>query len=479
MNKKLFAGLATALFMFGMIGSANAALVERDFLVTGDNLLTYDTESGLEWLDLEITRGMSYSEVESELVNGGSLEGFSIANAEQMTELYLNGGFTYPLGPNIFNDDTAMDQIKGLISLFGNTITDGREDMLWISRGFITGTSSGNRNSSMLLAEMRDIDPYCSAGIEYGNFYMDYKDNHLGSWLYRKHTQGTIPVAAAGPNQAIIQIDTIVYLDGSESYDLEGDPITFSWTIVSLPPDSNATLSAPASPTPMFRADIHGDYVLELVVSDASSSSEPDQVTISFENVIPIANAGTNQSVVQGETVCFDGSLSSDANLDSLSYSWSLSFIPEGSSTSLDNPIAIFPCITTDQPGNYEASLVVNDGLVDSESSAANVFAIAYLDATTMTLQETVSEINAINLDEFKNKKMQNTLTNKVNAALELADQGSYAEALDKLQHDILGKTDGCASSGSPDKNDWITDCPSQNQIYPLLMEAIGYLQNM
>jgi hypothetical protein len=37
----------------------------------------------------------------------------------------------------------------------------------------------------------------------------------------------------------------------------------------------------------------------------------------------------------------------------------------------------------------------------------------------------------------------------------------------------------GCATSGSPDKNDWIRDCESQDQIYPIVMEAIGYLEQM
>ena len=46
-------------------------------------------------------------------------------------------------------------------------------------------------------------------------------------------------------------------------------------------------------------------------------------------------------------------------------------------------------------------------------------------------------------------------------------------------EDDISGKTNGCATGGSPDKNDWITTCDGQNQVYPLIMEAIELLENL
>lgn len=52
-------------------------------------------------------------------------------------------------------------------------------------------------------------------------------------------------------------------------------------------------------------------------------------------------------------------------------------------------------------------------------------------------------------------------------------------EALNKLEHDLLGKTNGCAESGAPDKNDWIKDCDAQTQVYPLIREAIELLTNL
>jgi len=38
-------------------------------------------------------------------------------------------------------------------------------------------------------------------------------------------------------------------------------------------------------------------------------------------------------------------------------------------------------------------------------------------------------------------------------------------------------KTDGCAETGQPDKNDWIITCEEQNEIYPLVIETIEYVR--
>ncbi|MCI5126750.1 MAG: hypothetical protein D3925_20290, partial [Candidatus Electrothrix sp. AR5] len=58
---------------------------------------------------------------------------------------------------------------------------------------------------------------------------------------------------------------------------------------------------------------------------------------------------------------------------------------------------------------------------------------------------------------------------------------GSYADALLKLEGgSILGKTNGCVPpSSTPDNNDWIIDCESQKLVNPLILEAIGYMNEL
>jgi hypothetical protein len=87
--------------------------------------------------------------------------------------------------------------------------------------------------------------------------------------------------------------------------------------------------------------------------------------------------------------------------------------------------------------------------------------------------------INGLAPASFKNPNMANALTNKIAAMIQLIEQGSYAEALDKVSNDILAKTNGCAAVGAPDKNDWIKDCTAQEQVYPYLIEVMTLLQGM
>lgn len=81
--------------------------------------------------------------------------------------------------------------------------------------------------------------------------------------------------------------------------------------------------------------------------------------------------------------------------------------------------------------------------------------------------------------NNLKNKQLKNALKNKISSVLTMIEQGLYKEAIDKLQNDILQKTNGCADSNKPDKNDWITTCEDQEDIYPYIIETIEYLESM
>ncbi len=80
------------------------------------------------------------------------------------------------------------------------------------------------------------------------------------------------PVAVAGPHQ-IVPKGTTVQLDGSQSNDAANNPLTYSWSMLSKPTGSTAALTASSDPSkPKFVADLGGDYVSQLIVSDVSAS---------------------------------------------------------------------------------------------------------------------------------------------------------------------------------------------------------------
>ena len=97
------------------------------------------------------------------------------------------------------------------------------------------------------------------------------------------------PVADAGPDQNVVTGATVT-LDGSGSHDANGDPITYSWTMISKPAASSATLSNPLAAQPTFTADKSGSYVFALVVTDNGSvTSDPSTVTISADRLASIS----------------------------------------------------------------------------------------------------------------------------------------------------------------------------------------------
>ncbi len=87
------------------------------------------------------------------------------------------------------------------------------------------------------------------------------------------------PVANAGSAQIGEQSYDIT-LDGSASYDPDGDPLAYTWSFVSKPNGSAATLSDPQAIKPTFTPDIPGTYTLQLVVNDHFANSGPSVVTI-------------------------------------------------------------------------------------------------------------------------------------------------------------------------------------------------------
>ena len=135
----------------------------------------------------------------------------------------------------------------------------------------------------------------------------------------------TPPIANAGPNQTVAE-NTFVGLDGSASFDFNLDPLTLEWSQISGP---LVTFTNSADVVfPIFIApEVTGAPVtlsFQLIVNDGQVSSGPSIVNITVTNIVdvPIANAGTNQSVNELSPVTLGGTGSSDPAGKTLTYSW-------------------------------------------------------------------------------------------------------------------------------------------------------------
>lgn len=97
-------------------------------------------------------------------------------------------------------------------------------------------------------------------------------------------------------------------------------------------------------------------------------------------NIAPVANAGNPQTVGVASLVYVNGAASTDANNDPLTYAWTLTTKPSGSTaalTSSTTPAANFATgFTADFAGTYVVTLVVNDGKTDSAATTVTITAV-------------------------------------------------------------------------------------------------------
>ena len=191
----------------------------------------------------------------------------------------------------------------------------------------------------------------------------------------------TPPVANAGTAQSVVT-GTTVTLDASTSTAAAGKTLTYAWTLNSKPTGSAAALTGSTTAKPSFVADSTGSYVTSVIVNDGTTASSASAVTVtaSVANAAPVANAGVAQNVIAGKVVNLDGSASSDANGDMLTYVWTLTSKPAGSSAALSSTTSARPTFTADVAGTYVGTLTVNDGKVNS---AAVTVAVTATEVTT------------------------------------------------------------------------------------------------
>lgn len=161
----------------------------------------------------------------------------------------------------------------------------------------------------------------------------------------------SVPEAEAGADQ-VVDVCTWVNLDGSSSFDLNGDALAYDWQLEIAPVFSLLTqesLEGAKGARPSFYGDQLGTYILSLQVSDGASFSIPDTVRIDTRersyNTPPVADAGAALTVT-GEVQCsstggycpecpsqqvaLDATRSTDAEGDFLSYEWRVLDTTEG-----------------------------------------------------------------------------------------------------------------------------------------------------
>jgi len=132
------------------------------------------------------------------------------------------------------------------------------------------------------------------------------------------------PVANAGQAQVIYLPATSVNLDGSNSYDPDGNIVSYSWNKISGTGAITIVNSNTSKPTVVGLAT--GLYIFELTVTDNDGAIGKDRVTITVDpaqNQLPIADAGRDTSIaLPADKSVLVGIKSTDPDGNIVAYSW-------------------------------------------------------------------------------------------------------------------------------------------------------------
>lgn len=238
------------------------------------------------------------------------------------------------------------------------------------------------------------LAPVVAAGGATLTFQLTVNDGHLTSKPDEVNINvknvNHAPVPYAGDDQTVAE-NSPVRLDGSASYDPDGEALLYNWVQTAGPltqlPD--ATAVSPSFTTPLV-GPAGATLTFELTVSDGIDTST-DTVDVFVENVnhAPVANAGADQTKNEGTVVELSGSASSDPDQDALSFSWtqlsgSTVTLSDSSSTT---PTFLAPLVA---PGGETLvfELIVNDGLTESAPDQVIVTLLNVNDPPVCTLAQ-------------------------------------------------------------------------------------------
>lgn len=201
------------------------------------------------------------------------------------------------------------------------------------------------------------------------------------------------PVANAGVDFEI-KPGAVATLDGTGSYDLEGDPFTYSWEQVA---GSLISLNDTTASTPTFTVlNNIGDvltFVLQVddgmrasVPTAGADSTQADTVSLTIvDNAAPMADAGELQTKNEGEAVNLSGAASSDPDGDTITYSW---MQLTGTTPVLNlvdantvNPSFDLPYVSADEDILFELTVTDNDPV--NSKSDTNVVTIRNADSNS------------------------------------------------------------------------------------------------
>ncbi len=213
----------------------------------------------------------------------------------------------------------------------------------------------------------------------------------------------------------------------------------------------------------------YNPWSVQCVVTDMNGAVLAQTAIVSFEMIPdttpPTVEAGGPYSVDAGQQLTFAATASDPST--PLTYGWAFG---DGTTSTTLNPTHTYA-----KAGSYTATLTVTDSAGNSASDTATVTVNPTKASVAQDVQGVQATIVQLSSSNFVSKNAQRGMTNDLYSAIKTVNAGHYSKAVTQLRS-TLAKTDGCAITGKPDKNDVINNCAAQGQVYPQLVYVIKEL---
>ncbi len=216
------------------------------------------------------------------------------------------------------------------------------------------------------------------------------------------NTQNSKPVANAGADQIDKTVGIPVELDGSLSSDVDGDALTFIWSLLHQPAGSSAVIQQADQVKASFTPDKTGDYIGQLIVNDGQANSDPATALVTVSVVMPVNNPPQiTTSPVPVATVASLYRYDVDANdQDNDTLSYSLTASPSGMTIDAQSGLINWTP-TADQIGAQSVTVGVTDGKGGSDSQTY-----------TVTVVEPIGFVTVPNLGNLSRAAAETALAN-------------------------------------------------------------------
>jgi len=180
---------AAMLGMAGLQGAAAATLVDN-------GTTTLDSNTNLDWLDLNQTLGYSYNQV---ITNSGVnfiAEGWRYATAAELGQLFTDAG-----GSGTYNEDTNSSTIASnptwaAAALLADLLGSGHNDTYFSGAAIL---------ADVVLGDFQQTGRFLAYDVGGGTFHADLhtndgfvpRDQSYDSFLVRNHVVATTPIPAS------------------------------------------------------------------------------------------------------------------------------------------------------------------------------------------------------------------------------------------------------------------------------------------